>query len=63
MIDLGSLFAWSNDTELKLPVTSDTVLPGEDDLVNVLSGSSIMYYFGSGLMVSCLVTLHGGASG
>ena len=44
MIDFGSLFAWSKDTELKVSVTSDTVLPGEDWTFHVLVGKSIIEY-------------------
>ena len=44
MIDFGSLSAWSNDTELKVSVTSDTVLPGEDGTFHVLAGNSMIEY-------------------
>ena len=42
VIDFGSLFAWSKDTELKVSVTSDTVLPGEDGTLHVLLGKSMI---------------------
>lgn len=42
MIDFGSLFAWSKDTELKVSVTSDTVLPGEDGTLHVLLEKSMI---------------------
>ena len=35
MIDFDSLFSWSKDTELNVPVTSDTVLPGENGTFHV----------------------------
>ena len=41
MIDFDSLFSWSKDTELNVPVTSDTVLPGENGTFHVLVGKSM----------------------
>ena len=44
MIDLGSLFSRRKDTELKVSVTSETVLPGEDGTFHVLVGKSMIVY-------------------
>ena len=44
MIDFGSLFAWSKDTELKESVTSDTVLLVEDGTFHVILGKSMIGY-------------------
>ena len=44
MIDFGSLFAWRKDTELKVSVTSDTVLHGDDGTFHVLFEKSMSEY-------------------
>lgn len=41
MIALGSLLVFSKDIELTVPVTSETVLFGEDDAVDALSGKAM----------------------
>lgn len=38
----GSFFGWSKATELNVSATSDTVLPDQDDVVDMLSGKAMV---------------------